>query len=119
MKRREFITLLGCAAAAWPPAASAQQSERMPRHAAPAPPAPDDAEAQTRFAALRQGLQRFGWIEGRNLQIDARWGAGDAGAIGSAATELAALAPDVIVASGSAAAAILQATRTVPIVFVS
>ena len=84
-----------------------------------APTAPDDAEAQTRFAALRQGLQRFGWIEGRNLQIDARWGAGDAGAIGSAATELAALAPDVIVASGSAAAAILQATRTVPIVFVS
>jgi putative ABC transport system substrate-binding protein len=75
---------------------------------------------------LKPGLQRFGrdcrrfgWIEGRNLQIDARWGAGDAGAIASAATELAALAPDVIVASGSAAAAILQATRTVPIVFVS
>ena len=118
MKRREFMTLLG-GATAWPIAARAQQPERMRRIGVLAPTAPDDAEAQTRFAALRQGLQRFGWIEGRNLQIDARWGAGDAGAIGSAATELAALAPDVIVASGRAAAAILQATRTVPIVFVS
>jgi len=119
MRRREFITLLGGAAVAWPLKAHAQQPERMRRIGVLAPTAPVDAEAQTRFAALRQGLQRFGWIEGRNLQIDARWGAGDAGAIGSAATELAALAPDVIVASGSAAAAILQATRTVPIVFVS
>jgi len=118
VSRREFITLLG-GATAWPIAARAQQPERMRRIGVLAPTAPDDAEAQTRFAALRQGLQRFGWIEGRNLQIDARWGAGDAGAIGRAATELAALAPDVIVASGSAAAAILQATRTVPIVFVS
>src|SRR6516164_7141534 len=119
MKRREFIMLLGGAAASWPLVAGAQQGERMRRVGVLAPTAPDDAEAQTRFAALRQGLQRFGWIEGRNLQINARWGAGDAGAVGSAATELAALAPDVIVASGSAAAAILQATRTVPIVFVS
>ena len=119
MNRREFILALGGVAVAWPLAARAQQPERMRRIGVLAPTAPDDAEAQTRFAALRQGLQRFGWIEGRNLQIDARWGAGDAGAIGSAATELAALAPDVIVASGSAAAAILQATRTVPIVFVS
>ena len=119
MRRREFITLLGGAAVAWPLKAHAQQPERMRRIGVLAPTAPDDAEAQTRFAALRQGLQRFGWIEGRNLQIDARWGAGDAGAIGSAATELAALVPDVIVASGSAVAAILQATRTVPIVFVS
>ena len=119
MRRREFITLLGGAAVAWPLAVRAQQPERMRRIGVLAPTAPDDAEAQTRFAALRQGLRRFGWIEGRNLQIDARWGAGDAGAIGRAATELAALAPDVIVASGRAAAAILQATRTVPIVFVS
>ena len=116
--RREWLAALG-GVAAWPLAVRAQQPERMRRIGVLAPTAPDDAEAQTRFAALRQGLQRFGWIEGRNLQIDARWGAGDAGAIGSAATELAALAPDVIVASGSAAAAILQATRTVPIVFVS
>ena len=106
MNKREFITLLSGAAAAWPVAARAQQGERMRRIGVLAPTAPDDAEAQVRFAALRQGLQRFGWIEDHNLQIDARWGAGDAGAVGSAATELAALAPDVIVASGSAAAAI-------------
>jgi len=119
MRRREFITLLGGATAAWPLAARAQQSERMRRVGVLIGSAPDDAEAQTRLAALRQGLQQFGWIEGRNLQIDARWGAGDAAAIRRAATELAALAPDVIVASGSAGAgAILQATRTVPIVFV-
>ena len=119
MRRRDFVAALGVAAAAWPLVAQAQQPERIRRIGVLAPNAPDDAEAQTRFAALRQGLRRFGWIEGRNLQIDARWGAGDAGAIGRAATELAALAPDVIVASGRAAAAILQATRTVPIVFVS
>jgi ABC-type uncharacterized transport system substrate-binding protein len=81
--------------------------------------ASDDADAQTRLAALRQGLQHLGWMEGRNLRIDARWGAGDAAAIRNAAIELAALAPDVIVAGGSAGAgAVLQATRTVPIVFV-
>jgi len=119
MRRRDFVAALGVAAAAWPLVAQAQQPERIRRIGVLAPNAPDDAEAQTRFAALRQGLRRFGWIEGRNLQIDARWGAGDTGAVGSAATELAALAPDVIVASGSAVAAILQATQTVPIVFVS
>ena len=118
MKRREFITLLG-GMAAWPLAARAQQAERIRRVGVLTGSAPDDADAQTRLAALRQGLQKFGWIEGRNLQIDARWGAGDAVATRRAATELAALAPDVIVASGSAGgAAILQATRTVPIVFV-
>jgi putative tryptophan/tyrosine transport system substrate-binding protein len=116
MKRREFITLLGGAAAAWPLAARAQ---RLRRIGVLIVAAPDDADAQTRLAALRQGLQQFGWIEGRNLQIDARWGAGDAAATRRAATELAALVPDVIVASGSAgAAAVLQATRTVPTVFV-
>src|SRR5262249_18990010 len=87
MNRREFILALGGVAVAWPLAARAQQPERMRRIRRLAPTAPDHAEAQTRFAALRQGLQRFGWIEGRNLQIDARWGAGDAGAIASAATE--------------------------------
>jgi putative tryptophan/tyrosine transport system substrate-binding protein len=119
MKRREFITLLGGAAAAWPLAAHAQQSERMRRVGVLTVSAPDDADAHSRLAALRQGLQRFGWIEGRNLQIDARWGAGDAAATARAATELVALAPDVIVAAGSAGAgAVLQATRTVPIIFV-
>jgi putative ABC transport system substrate-binding protein len=74
MKRRDFISLLGGAVAAWPLAARAQQGGRMRRIGVLAPTAPDDADAQTRFAALRQGLQRFGWIEGRNLQIEARWG---------------------------------------------
>src|SRR5262245_65596648 len=116
MRRRNFITLLG-GAATWPLMASAQQGERMRRVGILTVSAPDDADAQTRLAALRQGLQRFGWIEGRNLQIDARWGAGDAAATRRAATELAALAPDVIVAAGSAgAAAVLQATGTVRIV---
>jgi putative ABC transport system substrate-binding protein len=119
MKRREFITLLSGAAAVWPLAARAQQAERIRRVGVLTGSAPDDADAQTRLAALRQGLQKLGWIEGRNLQIDARWGAGDAVAIRRAATELAALAPDVIVAGGSSGgAAVLQATRTVPIVFV-
>src|SRR5262245_33837425 len=118
MGRREFVALLG-GAAAWPLAARAQQSERVRRIGVLTVSAPDDADAQTRLAVLRQGLQRFGWIEGRNLQIDARWGAGDAAATRRAATELAALAPDVIVAAGSAgAAAVLQATGTVRIVFV-
>ena len=118
MRRREFITVLG-GAAAWPAAAWAQQGERVRRVGVLTVSAADDVDAHTPLAALRQGLQRLGWIEGRNLQIDARWGAGDAAATRRAATELAALVPDVIVASGSAgAAAVLQATRTVPTVFV-
>jgi putative ABC transport system substrate-binding protein len=117
--RRGFITLLGGAAVAWPIAARAQQTERVRRVGVLTVSAPDDPDAQTRLAALRQRLQQLGWIEGRNLRIDARWGAGDAAETKRAATELAALAPDVIVASGSAGAApVLQATRTVPIVFV-
>jgi ABC-type uncharacterized transport system substrate-binding protein len=119
MKRREFISLVGGAAAAWPLAGRAQQGERMRRVGVLSGSAPDDPDAQARLAALRQGLQQLGWIEGRNLQIDARWGAGDAAETRKAATELAALAPDVIVPSGSAGAgAVLQATRTVPTVFV-
>jgi ABC-type uncharacterized transport system substrate-binding protein len=118
MKRREFITLLG-GAAVWPLAARAQMGERVRQIGVLTGSAADDPDAQTRVAALRQGLQQLGWIEGRNLRIDARWGAGDAAAIRKAATELAALAPDVIVAGGSAGgAAMLQATRTVPVVFV-
>jgi putative tryptophan/tyrosine transport system substrate-binding protein len=119
VKRRAFISLLGGAAAAWPLAGRAQQGERMRRVGVLSGSAPDDPDAQARLAALRQGLQQLGWIEGRNLQIDARWGAGDAAETRKAATELAALAPDVIVPSGSAGAgAVLQATRTVPTVFV-
>ena len=90
MRRREFITLLGGAAAAWPLSARAQQGERMRRVGVLSGSAPDDPDAQARLAALRQGLQQLGWIEGRNLQIDARWGAGDAAETRKAATELAA-----------------------------
>ena len=121
MKRREFITLLGGAAAAWPVAARAQQPERVRRVGALMSQGADDAAAQVRYAAFLQGLQQSGWEVGRNLRIDTRW----AGAIGAermreSAVELAALAPDVILATGSAATApLLQATRSVPIVFVN
>ena len=117
MRRREFITLVG-GAAAWPIAAQAQQRERMRRIAMLLPLVADDPESQARMAAFLQGLQQLGWTVGRNVQIDIRWtGANDA-AIRKHAAELAALAPDVIVANGSVAVGpLLQATRTVPIVF--
>src|SRR5262245_27857409 len=118
MKRREFITLLGSgAAAAWPLAARAQQSERMRRIGVLMALA-DDPEGQARIAAFLQGLQQLGWADGRNLQINMRWGAGDADRFRKYAAELVALAPDVIVAAGGAVVpSLLQATRTVPIVF--
>ena len=78
MKRREFITLLGGAAAAWPLAARAQQAERMRRIGVLMNLAADDPEAQARIAAFLQGLQQLGWTDGRNVRIDYRWGAGDA-----------------------------------------
>jgi putative ABC transport system substrate-binding protein len=77
MKRRDFITLLGGAAVAWPLAARAQQPERMRRIGVLIPTAADDVEGQARFAALLQGLVQLGWAEGRNLRIDTRWGGGD------------------------------------------
>ena len=117
-KRREFVTLLG-GAAAWPIAARAQQVERMRRIGVFFPGAADDTEYQARNAAFLQGLQELGWIDGRNLRIDYRWGAGDASNIPKHAMELAALAPDVILAAGGAVTGpLLQATQTVPIVFV-
>jgi putative tryptophan/tyrosine transport system substrate-binding protein len=119
MKRREFITLLGGAAAAWPLAARAQQRERMRRIGVLNTLAADDPIAQARNGAFLQGLQQLGWTIGRNVELDARWAAGDADLLRPYAAELAALAPDVILASGNAATApLLQATRTVPIVFV-
>jgi len=120
MKRREFITLLG-GAVTWPLAAHAQQpGERMRRVGVLVNLASDDAEGQARLAAFHQGLQQLGWTVGRNVQIDYRWGAGDADRIRKFATELVALAPDVILSTGSpSAAAFQQATRTVPIVFVT
>jgi ABC-type uncharacterized transport system substrate-binding protein len=118
MKRREFITLLGGAAAAWPLAARAQQPEPMRRIGVFMSLAADDKQAQARLAAFLQGLQELGWTDGRNLRIDIRWGAGDAERNRRHAAELVALAPDVILASGGSVVGILlQATSTVPIVF--
>ena len=118
MKRREFITLLGGAAAAWPLAARAQQGERMRRIGVLLPAAADDAEFQARVGAFLQGLALLGWTIGRNVRIDTRWATANAAEIRRHAAELAALAPDVILAHGaSTVGPLLQATRTVPIVF--
>jgi putative ABC transport system substrate-binding protein len=120
MKRREFITLLGGAAASWPLAARAQQPERMRRIGVLLNLASDDVEGQARLAAFHQGLQQLGWTVGRNVQIDYRWGAGNADLIRKFAAELIAVAPDAILSTGSpSVAAFQQATRTVPIVFVT
>ena len=118
MKRREFITLLGGAAAGWPIAASAQQPERTRRVGVLMSLAADDPEAVARMAAFVQGLQELGWTEGRNIQIDYRRSGGVADRIRQYAAELVALAPDVILASGGQVMSqLLQATRSVPIVF--
>jgi putative tryptophan/tyrosine transport system substrate-binding protein len=118
MQRREFLTLLGGTAAAWPLAAHAQQPDRIRRISAFAG-IEDDAEGQARFAAFLQGLRQLGWTDGSNVRIDYRWGGGNADNIRKHAAELAALAPDVILAAGAAVVGpLLQATRTVPIVFV-
>src|SRR5262245_7885398 len=120
MKRRDFITLLGGAAAAWPLAAHAQQSEQVRRVGMLIGQAADDVDGKARLAAFVQGLQQLGWTDGRNVRIDIRWAAGDADRIRRYATELVALAPDVILAIGAATTGPLrQATRTVPIVFVN
>jgi len=114
MKRREFISLLG-GAVAWPLAAHAQQNERMRRIGVLMPFAKDSPEGQARNAAFLQELQKLGWTEGRNLQIEYRW---DTGNLRKAATELVTSSPDVILASSTqAVAALQQETGTVPIVF--
>jgi putative ABC transport system substrate-binding protein len=118
MRRREFINLLGGAAATWPLAVRAQQPDRVRRIGVLMNLAADDPEGQARLAAFLEGLQGFGWTVGRNVRIDTRWGVLDAGRIRRDATDLVALAPDVILALGGASVvALLQATRTVPIVF--
>ncbi|MGA8396985.1 MAG: ABC transporter substrate-binding protein, partial [Pseudolabrys sp.] len=111
---------LGGVASAWPLAARAQQGEQMRRIGVlTSGAAADDPDGQVRSAAFVQGLQQLGWTDGRNIRIDYRWGAGDADNMRKYAAELVALAPDVILASGTASVApLLQATRTVPIVFV-
>jgi ABC-type uncharacterized transport system substrate-binding protein len=119
MKRREFITLLGGAAAMWPLAAHAQRGERVRRIAVLMSNVEDDPEAQARTTAFRQGLQELGWSEGQNLHIDWLWSGGDIGRIRGYATEVAALAPDLVVANGAAnLSAIKEAIRSIPIVFV-
>ena len=118
MKRREFITLLGGAAAAWPLAARAQQGERMRRMGVFQPGVADDSEYQARNAAFLQTLGQLGWIVGRNLRIDFRWGAGHVERYRAIAEELVAIRPDVILGNGTAIVSALQkTTRTVPIVF--
>jgi putative ABC transport system substrate-binding protein len=117
MNRRAFISLLG-GMATWPLAARAQQTERMRRIGVLAPFAADDPEEQARVAAFVHGLQQLGWTDGRNVQIDYRWAAGDADRMRKYAAELVALAPDAILAAGGATVGpLLQATRTVPVVF--
>jgi putative tryptophan/tyrosine transport system substrate-binding protein len=120
MMRREFITLLG-GAAAWPVAGHAQQpAERTRRIGVLMYLAANDPDSPARVAAFARSLQELGWIEDRNIRIDYRWGGGDLDRVRRYATELVALEPDVIlVSSGSALAALQNATRTVPIVFVN
>src|SRR5215472_678891 len=120
MKRREFITLLGGAAAVWPLAVRAQQVERKRRIGVLMAHAENDAEFHNYLSAFREGLQKLGWAEGRNIQIDARWGAlDDAEARQRSAKELVALQPDLILTQNTPpTASMLEQTRTIPLVFV-
>jgi putative ABC transport system substrate-binding protein len=118
-KRRAFITLLGGAAAAWPLAARAQRAEQERRIGVLMNLAENDAESKARIAAFVKGLSELGWTDGHNARIDARWAAADPNRFRRYAAELIALAPDVILASANpGVAALQQATRSVPIVFV-
>jgi putative tryptophan/tyrosine transport system substrate-binding protein len=116
-RRREFFTLLG-GAAGWPLATRAQQGERMRRIGILMNTAADDPEPQTYIAAFRQTLQQLGWVEGRNVQFDTRWGAGSTESFRRYGAELVALAPDLIIAAGiGVVTAVQAASRAVPIVF--
>jgi putative ABC transport system substrate-binding protein len=118
MKRREFITLLGGAAAAWPLAARAQQDQRVRRIGVLTGIGEGDEAAQSFLAAFLQALRQLGWTDGHNVRVDTRWGRGDADRIRKYAAELAALAPDVIFATGGPSVEqLLKVTRVVPIVF--
>ena len=118
MRRREFLGVFGGAAAAWPLVARAQQRERVRRIGVLMPGAATDSEYQDRVAALLQGLSGTGWIVGRNLRMDYRWGAAQPDSYRGYADELVALGPDVVIASGSSTVvALRRATRTIPIVF--
>ena len=120
MRRRDVLALFGCLPIAWPLAAGAQPSERVRRVGILYGTSPDDDEAQARDVAFLKVLQDRGWTNGRNVQIETRWANGDPDRISKFATEFAALAPDVVFATGTATVAtLLHATRTVPIVFTS
>jgi putative tryptophan/tyrosine transport system substrate-binding protein len=118
MRRREFITLVG-GAAAWPMVARAQQNERVRRIGVLVASSADDAEWQARLATFNEGLAQLGWIEGRNVRVDTRWATTNADDLRKQAAELVATTPDVLVAASgtTSIAPLLQATRTVPIVF--
>jgi putative ABC transport system substrate-binding protein len=119
LKRRSFLASLG-GAAAWPLAARAQQTGRMRRIGVLMLYPENDSEGQLRATAFRQGLQKLGWVDGRNVQIDIRWGVGDADWIKSTAAQLLQLAPDMILANGTPAARTMQqASRTVPVIFIA
>ena len=118
MRRREFLGVLGGAAAAWSLAAHAQQPPRMRRIGVLTPFKADDTEGKARLTAFAQGLQQLGWTVGQNINVDYRWGDGKAATMRNFANELVSLAPDAILADSSAAvSALLEATRAVPIVF--
>jgi putative tryptophan/tyrosine transport system substrate-binding protein len=118
MRRRAFITLLGGAAAAWPLAARAQQGERVRTIGIMGTTTPDDPEARARVDAFRQGLERHGWREGRNIRFEYRWPAGDTEIIKKHAAELVALAPDLILSGVTPGVqALKRETRTIPILF--
>ena len=118
MRRREFITLVGGVASVWPLVAWAQQDERMRRIGVLMAVPENDREYKAFLAAFREGLQKLGWVEGRNIRIDYRWGALDAETMQRFAKDLVALQPDLIVSQSTpTTAAILQETRTIPIIF--
>jgi putative tryptophan/tyrosine transport system substrate-binding protein len=119
MQRREFIKLIGGAAASWPLAARAQQPERMRRIGVLMGYAESDPEGQAWVAAFREGLQKLGWVEGRNTRIDTRWATpADADSMQRFAKELVALQPDLILSNTTpTTTALLQQTRTIPIIF--
>jgi ABC-type uncharacterized transport system substrate-binding protein len=119
VRRREFITLLGGATVAWSVAAHAQQTERVRRIGVLTFSAESDQEGQSSVAAFREGLRKLGWMEGRNSEIDIRWAAADVELMKRFAKELVTLQPDLILTSSTpATAAMLQQTRTIPIIFV-
>src|SRR3954454_1320619 len=119
MKRREFITLVGSAAAGWPLAARGQQGDRVRRVGILMGVGENDPEAQARVAAFQQGLAELNWADGRNVHIDYRCAEGDTDRIRAYAAELVALAPDVLIGNGTSALRALQdATQSIPIVFV-